>query len=298
MLAAGIDRKIDLYAMVMGPGSTTDAFIRYLDTAGGEYRTLELTVGDPGWREVWRAFLPALKAHLEEKGWFEIAMLGFDEKTPDVMDVIFDFVTQYAPEFKLVSSGGYLGNARKRGTEIVIPIDEVRDQRRWAELKPVVEQMAANPEQFVTFYTACWPYFPNTFLYSPLRESRLLAWIAYEYGFEGYTRWAVNAFPENVWEQPNFKWHSGDMYFVYPGERGPLDSMRWELLRQGIQDYEALRIAWRAAEAAGRQDLLDKLKAAVSQGSIIDSCSVIPWIEQARRLVNEVIRELRPGNAA
>jgi hypothetical protein len=69
--------------------------------------------------------------------------------------------------------------------------------------------------------------------------------------------------------------------------------MRWELLRQGIQDYEALRIAWELAEKAGRKDLLDKLRRAVRTGTIIDSCSWIPYIEQARAVVNEVIRELR-----
>lgn len=49
------------------------------------------------------------------------------------------------------------------------------------------------------------------------------------------------------------------MFFVYPGKNGPLDSMRWELLRQGIQDYEALNLAWEMAERVGRKDLINKL---------------------------------------
>ena len=159
----------------------------------------------------------------------------------------------------------------------------------------MVEKMHADPRRYVSFYTACMPYYPNTFLFCSLRESRLLAWLAWSYGFDGYTRWAVNAYPENVWEQPNYKWHSGDMYFVYPGPAGPLDGMRWELMRQGIQDYEALRIAWAAAEKAGRADLLDKLRRAAGEGSVIDACHVLPPIAQARAVVDEVLRELTPG---
>jgi len=102
----------------------------------------------------------------------------------------------------------------------------------------------------------------------------------------------VNLYPEDLWNQPFFTWPSGDMFFVYPARHGPLDSMRWELLRQGVQDYEALRIAWDMAEKAGREDLLDKLRSAVRKGTIIDSCSRVPYIEEARRLVNQVIREL------
>ena len=119
-----------------------------------------------------------------------------------------------------------------------------------------------------------------------------MPWLAWKYGLDGYLRWAVNIYPEDIWNQPLFTWPSGDMFFVYPGQEGPLDSMRWELLRQGIQDYEALRIAWETAGKAGRQDLLDKLRRAVQAGTIIDSCQWIPYLEEARQLVNEVIREL------
>ncbi len=292
MIQAGVRDKIDCYALVMGPGSTLDAHIRYLDTVAGEYRTAETTVGDAIWSEAWSAFLPVFREHLKKKGWFEIALLGFDEKPEAVMKVIFDFIIRTAPDFKIAASGGYPGDERKWGDEIVFHFDEMTDPDRWAEIEPVVRRMHQDKSRYVTWYTACMPYFPNTFLYSPLRECRLLAWLSWKYGFDGYTRWAVNAYPEDVWQQPRYKWHSGDNYFLYPGDGGPLDGMRWELMRQGVQDYEALRIAWELAEKAGRKDLLKKLDEAVSIGTIVDSCRWIPFIEKARAAVNEVIREL------
>ena len=100
MMDAGVRDKIDMYALVMGPGGTLDAHIRYLDTQSGQYRTAELQVGEPMWKEAWAAFLPMLRTHLKEKGWFDVAVLGFDEKTPKVMKVIFDFLLATCPRFQ------------------------------------------------------------------------------------------------------------------------------------------------------------------------------------------------------
>jgi len=295
MMNAGVKDKIDCYALVMGPGGATKADIRYLDTSSGKYRTARLTVGDPLWREAWAVFLPVFKKHLQEKGWFERALLGFDEKPEKVMKIIFDFIVATAPDFRIASSGGYLGNKQKMGDELVIHTDEILNPDRWAQVEPVVKLLHQDRGRYVSFYTACMPHYPNTFIFSSLRESRLMAWLAWKYGFDGYTRWAVDLFPEDIWNEPLFTWPSGDMFFVYPGKKGPLDSMRWELMRQGIQDYEALRIAWNLADKAGREDLKKKLRDAVERGTIIDDCSWIPYIEEARALVNEVIRELAQG---
>ena len=32
------------------------------------------------------------------------------------------------------------------------------------------------------------------------------------------------------------------MIIIYPGENGPVSSIRWELLKEGIEDFELLRI--------------------------------------------------------
>jgi len=292
MLAAGVDRSIDMYSLVMGPGGTLKADIRYLDTAAGAYRNIPLTVGDPLWREIWKAFLPELRRHLKEKGWFDKAILGFDEKPQAVMREIYEFISREAPDFRIASSGGYPGDQGKWANELVIHIDELLDPERYEQLQPLIKQMYEAENSYVTFYTACMPHYPNTFIFSGLRESRLLPWLAAKWGLDGYIRWAVNLYPEDPWHQPLFTWPSGDMFFVYPGKDGPLDSMRWELMRQGIQDYEALRMARNMAKAAGRDDLLEKLENAVRRGTIIDSCRWIPYIQESRALVNEVIREL------
>ena len=99
-------------------------------------------------------------------------------------------------------------------------------------------------------------------------------------------------YPEDIWNQPRYKWPSGDMFFVYPGPSGPLDSIRWELMRQGIQDYEALRIAMEMASEAGRDDLIEKMDRAVDSAARFDSCGLMPNAEEARKVIDNVIREL------
>jgi hypothetical protein len=186
-------------------------------------------------------------------------------------------------------SGGYAQEGP--GHEVVLYWDNLINSEEWERFAPMVRSFREK-EQFISFYTACAPRFPNVFLYSALREARMLAWIARKYGLGGYTRWAVNAYPDDVWTQPNFKWHSGDMYFLYPSERGPLDGMRWEVLRQGLQDYEVWRIAHEMASFWGREDLLKMLDGAVEKATILDSCRDIPLVEEAREIVNDVLREI------
>jgi hypothetical protein len=35
---------------------------------------------------------------------------------------------------------------------------------------------------------------------------------------------------------------NGDGFLLYPGENGPINSIRWELIRDGIEDYDYLTI--------------------------------------------------------
>ena len=95
-----------------------------------------------------------------------------------------------------------------------------------------------------TFYVCCGPAFPNTFVHSPLVESRMLPFMALQGGYEGFLRWSYNDWPDNPYEHPEWEpWPTGDTFLVYPGDKGPVSSLRWEQLREGIQDYELAMIA-------------------------------------------------------
>jgi hypothetical protein len=54
------------------------------------------------------------------------------------------------------------------------------------------------------------------------------------------------------------RWGNGDGRFIYPPRRrdepvisGPVDSLRWEMLREGIEDYEYLALLKRLIAKVG-----------------------------------------------
>ena len=74
-----------------------------------------------------------------------------------------------------------------------------------------------------------------------------MAWFALAKGFDGYLRWAYDYWtqsdPTSAQDGSNA---SGDFNMIYRSENTaaavPISSIRLELLREGIQDYEKARI--------------------------------------------------------
>jgi hypothetical protein len=89
---------------------------------------------------------------------------------------------------------------------------------------------------------------PNTFVFSPPAEGRWLGWYAAAYGYDGFLRWAYDAWPADpVRDARHVLWPAGDTFLIYPGA---VSSIRFEKLREGIVDYEKIRlIRQRAAPA-------------------------------------------------
>jgi hypothetical protein len=66
--------------------------------------------------------------------------------------------------------------------------------------------------------------------------SRILHWLNYRFGLKGYLHWGFNHWTDDPFEDPGR--HRGDGWHVYPKKDGLLCSLRWEQMRNGIQDYE------------------------------------------------------------
>ena len=97
-----------------------------------------------------------------------------------------------------------------------------------------------------TYYVCCNPLRPNTFTFSPPAEAHWLGLYAAAKGYTGFLRWAYDSFTEDpFFDTQHTTWPAGDCFVVYPGARS---SIRFERLREGIQDFEKIRIL-RAAGA-------------------------------------------------
>ncbi len=122
------------------------------------------------------------------------------------------------------------------------------------------------------------------FIDHPAVNLRLWLWMSYRFGLKGILVWRANywnsptVFPEdqiqNPWEDPMAytvgygtpygqvnHWGNGDGRFLYPTNRdpngekkkylcGPVNSVRWEILREGIEDYEYFRLLEEAVREA------------------------------------------------
>jgi hypothetical protein len=295
MMKAGIRESILCVSMVDGPGATPDCDIGYQDTASGTFRIRHTVVGDARYRGAWGAFLPAFVRHLQEKGWLEKTFIAFDEKPQEIMNTIYSLLKERAPELKISLSGGSSSQQSAQAEELTIYWDDLAEKEKIARLLALRKK--AGPTMY---YTACAPALPNTFLYSPLWESRLLPWLAWHHGLNGYLRWAHQSWPDKVWSQPLFRWHSGDNYFVYPGETGPISSLRWELLRQGVQDFEALKILEaelekmrsRPAQAAEAGKLEKQMRSIVANAVELHRCEGIPAPGAARQEINQLLLQV------
>ena len=98
----------------------------------------------------------------------------------------------------------------------------------------------------VEWYVCCHPDKPNNFIKSPLIESKIMGWLTYYFGLDGFLRWDYAIWPDDPWNRPGYRypfWKAGDMFFIYPGKNGkPVRSIRWENLRLGIQDYNLFKL--------------------------------------------------------
>jgi hypothetical protein len=247
-------------------------FERYEGEFGG------FKAGTPEYERLWGDYVRQLEAHLREKGWLDKAYVyWFDE--PEPRD--YEFVIEGMKRLKRHAPG-----IRRMLTEQPEPplyghVD------LWCGLTPewtrekAEERKKAGEE--VWWYICTGPRAPyiGLFIEHPGVEMRLWGWQTWQYGIQGILIWETTwwtsptAFPDrlqNPWEDPMSYvsgygvpvgtkqfWGNGDGRFLYPPRRDPnaqhppaieppSPSIRWENLRDGVEDYEYFVLLQRQIE--------------------------------------------------
>ena len=98
------------------------------------------------------------------------------------------------------------------------------------------------------FYTCAFPAgrAMNRSMDLPLTVSRSILWMTALYALSGYLHWGFNYYiGDDIWDSAccphkGALLPAGDAHIVYPGEDGPLRSMRFEAQRGGAEDCELL----------------------------------------------------------
>jgi hypothetical protein len=230
--------RIHCYTMV--PWSLS---FRYYDEATRTQMDAKLRPGTPDYDEYWGRFLKDFVQHLKAKGWLERARIGMDERPDALMRGALATLHKHALGLKVAS-------AINHPSAICSEIDDVSpiiNETGGFTPEALAKRRAAG--QKTTYYVCCGPGRPNTFTFSPPAEAEWLGLFASAQGYDGFLRWAWNSWVEDPLQSTDFtSWPSGDCFLVYPGNRS---SIRFERLRDGLEDFEKIRLLREAAAKAG-----------------------------------------------
>ena len=190
-------------------------------------------------------FLPRLRRHLKARGWLRLWWQHVRDEPGGIIEdyeAIREAVRELAPEFRTIDA---LGGPIVKGCDCWVPLlPALKEHGDFFR-----ERQAAGDT--VWTYVCCGPTgrYANRFTDQKTVLSRLIFWIMAKWGVTGYLHWGYNwsALPISEIDSTTFlpsqgPVQSGDVCVVYPGPHGPHDSIRWEQQREGIQDYELLRL--------------------------------------------------------
>ena len=225
-------------------------------------RVLRAPVGSAAHASAWQAFLPAFREHLEENGWFEPTWLYLDEADAAVLRPLLALIRADDPEWNIAVShlAGDLPeevSGWTAATETHLGIAGAAEPSDTADHIRTVVTNCSDVPRLNSFVT------PD----SNPAEMEWLTWYADKLGQDGLSRWAFDywgsADPLNMRQLSST---SGDTALVYrtsnDADLDAMSSIRFELLRHGIQQYEKRRIL-RALFAECRYEsgsaLLDQL---------------------------------------
>ena len=224
---AGIDKAITIYT----PIPWGDRF-RFIDEATGNYITEQWQATSAIFKTNWNIFLTDLKKHLESKGWMTKTFLGINENAMEQTLSAIKVIRDHSKQWKIT----YAGDWHEELTGLLDDYSCVFNKE--PSVKNVSDRFAK--KQTSTFYICCTPSFPNTFVFSPPVEGRWLGWYTMAHNYDGMLRWAYDAWPADpVRDARHIYWPAGDSYMIYPGAES---SIRFEKMREGIVDYEKIKL--------------------------------------------------------
>jgi len=146
----------------------------------------------------------------------------------------------------------------------------------------LIREAQQRGEEFYWYVAAGPSYpFPNVQVEYPLIASRVLFWMTFKYGVTGFEYYCYNIWERNYAKDPakrypNVKWKAdgwsrgwpsnGDGMLFYPG---PISSLRFEAIRDGIEDWESLQVLRDCVEAVRHRKNAGKYRRLIQQAEAL-----------------------------
>ena len=283
---AGMERGIDYYKFnsfrlsIPGMGGGTFHARREPELLGYKEDT-------PQYKAAFAAYCHEVQEHLRQKGWLDEAYVyWFDEPAPKDYEFVmngFKKLKEAAPDITRMLTEQVDPNLIGGPNIWCAVSNNYRHEP--------AEERRKHGEKF-WWYVCTGPKAPycTLFIDHPGTELRVWLWQTWQRKIDGILVWQSDYWtssaaypdanhPQNPYKDPmgwrsgystpngeKKPWGNGDGRFIYPPEGaadanppgpvldGPVDSIRWEMLRDGIEDYEYLVMLKRLLEA--RKDKL------------------------------------------
>ncbi len=240
--------------------------------------------GTPQYRAAFNNYYRKLESHLRKKGWLDEAFIyWFDEPQPKDYDFVmngFEKLKRAAPDLRRFLTEE-VNDELVGGPNLWCPLLSRYDHEKARERR--------NHGDSFWWYICTAPKSPyaGLFIDRPATDLRVWLWQTWKRNIEGILIWNTNywtssaAYPDslqNPYEDPmswqsgysaddgeRNPWGNGDGRFLYPPKnaaegdvekpvlKGPVESIRWEMLRDGIEDYEYLAILQRQLSRKGQR---------------------------------------------
>lgn len=215
------------------------------------------------------AALKALTDRLRKGGWFDKGYF-YPVDEPSTQDA-YTSLDQIAarlkrvvgPDYKLIAP--YCANPQFKTDKDLYDFLGGRITI-WCGLTSMRDYHADKLEQYKKAGQEMWDYvawiplepYANLQIPQPGMHNRILFWQQWKFGTTGLLYWSTNSWSNDTggtvdpWhDMATVKWASKDVFgdgsLLYPGkpigQNGPVPSLRLKIIRQGIQDYDYIRLA-------------------------------------------------------
>jgi hypothetical protein len=191
--------------------------------------------GDTDSRERLAAAARVWGPHLREKGWSRLAYVFLVDESYDHEDWR-QWVKEGDPELRNLLT--HTPDAKYPAVDVWCP----QMGRGWYA-HPDAVAWAKGAGKTLWMYTSSPDdsrFYPNFNLDMLYPETRLAPWVCFKHDIPGYLYWCVNMWEGgSPWETAaGFRQQNGNGSVYYPGQSGPVHSIRLEAFRDGMQDYE------------------------------------------------------------
>jgi hypothetical protein len=188
-------------------------------------------------------FVPALKAHLEAKGWDDMWWMHVGDEPNGAADVasyktVASMIRQHWTGVRLSDATFNQSSVEQLASvqSFLIPNEwNLDDNQQYFK-----EQIAAGKEVWLYNCNIPTRMYLNRFIDQPVYHQRLTMWYAYSLGVSGYLHWALNNWQYKMDDQEV----RGDGWITKPDKKNNtiMATIRLEALRDGLEERELLEL--------------------------------------------------------